>query len=83
MGFFTTLLLFILIDMAVTFVLRLLGVPFFVIDISVAFIMAFIFALLRHDRRLGPFYRNPMFHRHFATLFIIMLAISYIMGYLI
>ena len=83
MGFLGTLLLFIFVDMAITFILRLFEVPFFIIDIAVAFVMALIFALLRHDRRLGPFYKNQMFHRNFATLFILLLTISYIMGHLL
>jgi hypothetical protein len=71
------------VDMTVTFILRLLNVPYFIIDIVVAFIMAFIFAFIRHDRRLGPFYKDMMFHRNFAMLFIVLLMISYVMGYLL
>ncbi len=80
MGFLGTLLLFILVDLAITFLLRLLGVPYFVIDIVVAFVMAFLFAYLRRERTSVPFYKNLSFHRNFATIFIVLLAISYIFG---
>lgn len=83
MGFLTTLLIFIAVDMVITFLLRLAGVPYFAIDIAVALVMAFIFSLWRHDRRLGPFYKNMMFHRNFAMTFIILLTISYLFGYVL
>ncbi len=80
MGFLGTLLLFIVIDMGITLLLGLLGTPIFIIDITVSLVMAFVFALFRHDRRLGPFYKNPMFHRNLALVFIVLLGISYITG---
>ncbi|MFA5235920.1 MAG: hypothetical protein WC399_03675 [Bacilli bacterium] len=83
MGYLGTFLLFIVIDMVITFVLRLLGVPYYVIDIVVALVMAFIFAFIRHDKRRGPFLKDVTFHRNFATLFIILLAISFLIGYFI
>lgn len=81
MGFLGTLLLFIVIDMVITVVLRLLGVPYYVIDIAVSLVMAFIFAAIRHDKTRGPFLKDVTFHRNFAMLFIILLAISLITGY--
>ncbi len=83
MAFFGTLLLFIVIDMVITIVLRLLGVPYYVIDIVVSLLMAFIFAYIRHDKTRGPFIKDVTFHRNFAILFIILLAISLIFGYFI
>ena len=83
MRFIATLLIFIAVDLIVTFILRIFGVPYFAIDIAVALIMAFIFSLWRHDRRLGPFYKNMMFHRNLAMTFIILLTISYIFGHVL
>jgi len=83
MSFIGLLLLFIFINLALTTVLGLLGLPTFVIDIIVSFVMAFIFSFIRHDKSRGPFYKDIVFHRNFAMVFIILLALSYVTGLLL
>jgi len=82
-SFLGMLLIFIAIDFAITVVLSLFGTPSFVIDIIVSFVMAFLFSYFRHDKRSGPFIKSISFHRSFATVFIILLALSYVMGHLL
>jgi len=83
MSFIGLLLLFIFINLALTTVLGLLGLPTFVIDSIVSFVMAFIVSFIRHDKSRGPFYKDIVFHRNFAMVFIILLALSYVTGLLL
>ena len=83
MSFLGMLLLFIAIDFGITVVLSLFGTPSFVIDIIVSFVMAFLFSFFRHDKSSGPFFKSLSFHRNLAMVFIILLSLSYLMGYLL
>ncbi|MCK7473066.1 MAG: hypothetical protein MZV49_05330 [Rhodopseudomonas palustris] len=84
MKFLGLLILFIVIDLAITTVLGLLGTPSFIINVIVSFVMAFIFSVLRHDKTRGPFYKDIGFHRNFAMVFILLLlAVTYVIGLLL
>ena len=82
MGIIGLLILFFLIDFFITSFLSILGTPRFLIDIIVAFVLAFLYSFIR-NRGGEPFYQKKQFHQNFATIFVILLAISLIFGYLL
>jgi hypothetical protein len=82
MSFLFIFLLFIIIQVGISVLLGLFGVPPFAIDIVVSFASALLIAFLTTMRAGVPFYRNIRFHRNLVIVFIILLGLRYVLGYL-
>jgi hypothetical protein len=82
MSFLLIFILLIIIQVGLSVLLGLFGAPVFAIDIVVSFASAFLISFLTTMRGGIPFYRNERFHRNFVIIFIILLGLRYLFGYL-
>jgi hypothetical protein len=78
MGFLLSLLIFIAIDAIVSSILFAFGVALPFIDLTVSFIVAFVFAYLNSVK---PVLKNLQFHKNFAFIFIILLVMRFFFNY--
>ena len=83
MGVFTSLLICLAINFAVSFILSSLGVQIYIIDIVTNFVLALVFSIINFRKDPEGILRNPRFHKSFAILFIVLLAVTFILGYLL
>jgi|GEM_PF-804245 len=71
------------IDLGLSFVLSLFGFQQYIIDVMVCFALSLTFSVMDYRRLPGNFLKNPKFHQHFATLFLLLLVVTYVIGYVI
>lgn len=71
------------VDMAVSFIFTLLGYPSYVVDIVTCFVLSLTFSILDYRKLPGKFWLNPKFHAHFASLFVLLLVVTYVIGYVL
>ncbi|MCX5775879.1 MAG: hypothetical protein NTV44_05995 [Firmicutes bacterium] len=71
------------IDLGLSFLLGLMGFQQYIIDVVICFILALTFSILDFRRLPGNFLKNPKFHAHFATLFLLLLVVTYVIGYVL
>jgi hypothetical protein len=83
MGLFTSLLICLVIQLVVSLVLSAMGVAVYIIDIATSFALALFFSILTYRRDPQGIWKNPRFHKSFVTLFIVLLAATFVMGYLL
>ena len=83
MGFLTSLLICLGISFGLSFLLSGFGVQMYIIDIITSFVLALVFSIINFRRDPNGMLRNPRFHKSFATLFIILLTVTFILGYLL
>ncbi len=83
MGLFTSLLICLAINFGVSILLSSLGVQIYIIDIVTNFVLALVFSIINFRKDPEGMLRNPRFHKSFATLFIVLLAVTFILGYLL
>jgi hypothetical protein len=79
MGFFVSLIVFLLVDTVLGSILVSIGVDIRIIDIIVSLILAIIFAYANSPK---PAFKNLIFHKNLSFTFIVLLALRYVFRYL-
>ncbi|MGI6713576.1 MAG: hypothetical protein ACOX3K_00730 [Bacilli bacterium] len=82
LSFLVSILIIMAVDYLISFVFVLTGLPYYAATIVSALIIAFIFTYLSYRRHPNGVFKNPAFHRSFATRFVILMIISFIFNYL-
>lgn len=80
MGFFLSLIVFLLVDTVLGSILVSFGVDIRIIDIVVSLILAVIFAYANSPK---PAFKNLIFHKNLSFTFIVLLALRYVFRYLV
>jgi hypothetical protein len=78
MGFFISLIIFVVVDSVIGTLLLNLGVDIRIIDILVSLILAVIFAYANSPK---PVLKQLAFHKNLSFTFIVLLALRYVFRY--
>lgn len=82
LSFIVSLLIIVAVDYLISFVFFLTGLPYYLATIVSTLLIAFIFTYLSYRRHPHGVWKNPAFHRSFATRFVIFMIINIILVYL-
>ncbi len=83
MGLLGSLLICLAINFIISFVLSGFGVDLYIIDIVTSFVLALVFSIMNFRKDPDGIFKNPRFHKSFAILFVILLAVTFLLGYVL